>query len=150
MATYPYYAEVYDCYQNIRRHFADLGIELKDYAFPSDFWDYDDDMFTRLFAKEGFVNVDPDTWKPEPHDLLMIPGSVRVSFPTHLGVITEDGRISHHYTGRFSEISDFKGPWRTPTRIVRHKDVEKLEEEAPKVIDITELMPDHVRRKFVK
>lgn len=149
MRPVPYIPEVNDCFQYGRRHFEDLGIHIRDYAFPSDFWDFEDNMFERLFAKEGFVRIDTDNWKPQAHDVLLIPGSVRTSFPTHIGIITETGTVGHHYTGRLSEEVAFKGVWRTPTVVLRHKDIVPPET-ITKAVDITELMPEHVRRRFTK
>lgn len=142
-----YKEEVNDCLQTVRRCFANIGIPIRDYAFPSDFWQYGDSMFERLFEREGFYEIDSDVWKPQAYDLLLVQGSLSVAFPTHLGVLTEDGRIIHHFTGRRSEYSEFKGLWRTPTKILRHKDVvPKVEKQTH--IDITELMPSHVRNRL--
>lgn len=145
----PYIAEVNDCYQAVRRSFEPLGIELRDYAFPSDFWDFNDSMFERLFKREGFYQIDPDSWEPQPYDVMMVAGSVGVSFPTHLGILTEDSRVYHHYTGRFSAVDAFKGVWRQPLKIVRHETLR--DKAAPeKHFDVTELMPDHVRARFTR
>lgn len=148
MIGLPYKPEVNDCLQAIRRRFNDLGITIRDYAFPSDFWDYGDSMYERFFAEEGFYEVDSDTWKPQENDVLLVPGSTMVSFPTHAGVIVEDNMIYHHYTGRLSELVPFKGVWRTPTVILRHRDFSATKV-IPTTIDITELMPEHVRRRFL-
>lgn len=145
----PYIAEVNDCWQITRRYFALLGIELTDYAFPSDFWDHDDSMYERLFEHAGFYNVDTDGWKPAVNDVIMVPGNLRYSFPTHIGTLVENNQILHHYTGRRSELTPFKGVWRTPSRVVRHKELTPPTVEASiKRIDLKELMPDHVRRRL--
>ena len=145
----PYVAEVNDCLQIVRRYFALLGIEISDYAFPSDFWDYEDSMYERLFEREGFVNVDTDQWKPQINDVIMVPGNLKCSFPTHIGVLVDGNQILHHYTGRRSELTPFKGVWRTPSRVVRHKTmVPSSEKTSNKLINLKELMPDHVRRRI--
>lgn len=145
----PYIPEVNDCFQAVRRSFEPLGIEIRDYAFPSDFWDFEDNMYERLFRREGFYAVDMDNWVPQPYDVLMVAGSTAVSFATHFGVLTEDSRVYHHYTGRFSSVDAFKGVWRHPLRVIRH---EKFRDQvAPeKHFDVTELMPDHVRARFTR
>lgn len=144
-----YQPEVEDCFQAARKYFANLGIEIRDYAFPQDFWEYEDNMYGRLFDKEGFYVVDTDRWKPRPHDVLLIPGSTRVSFPTHVGILTEEGKVFHHYTDRVSELSDFKGIWRTPTMVLRHPDVPVIDQEqVRKDVPITELLPEHVKRRL--
>lgn len=147
MIGLPYIPEINDCLQAVRRRYADLGIPIRDYAFPNDFWDYEDSMIERLFSKEGFYAVDSDNWKPQINDVLLIPGSSSIPFPTHLGVLVENNKVYHHYTGRTSELSPFAGVWRNPTVILRHKDyVPDSPEE--RVVDITELMPPHVQRRF--
>jgi len=147
MLGLPYIEEVNDCFQIARRHFEPLGINIRDYAFPSDFWDYDDDMYSRLFSREGFVQVDTDEWKPQANDVILVAGSIRVGFPTHLGIVQEDGRILHHYTGRPSELDAFKGIWRRPLMVLRHKSLEKKNIK-PTITDITELVPAHVRARL--
>lgn len=139
--------EVHDCLQMIRGYFALLGIEIRDYAFPSDFWDYGDSMYERLFAREGFYSVDSDDWKPQINDVLLVPGSARVRFPTHGGIIVDDNKVIHHFPGRFSEAVAFKGVWRNPTVILRHKDLKPVVPEQKQIL-IEELIPDHVKRRL--
>lgn len=143
-----YKEEIHDCYQLARGYFSMLGIELRDYAFPSDFWDYEDSLYERLFEREGFYSVDSDNWKPRVSDVLLVQGSARVRFPTHLGIVVEDSKVIHHYPGRFSEATPFKGVWRTPTRILRHKSLDAKHIEQKPIL-ITELMPEHVQRRFL-
>ena len=144
----PYKAEVNDCWQITRKYFALLGIELTDYAFPSDFWDFEDSMYERLFEREGFFNVDTDGWKPTVNDVLMVPGNLKYNFPTHIGTLVDGNNILHHYSGRRSELTPFKGIWRTPSRVVRHKDLVQPPKTSNTLINIKELMPDHVRRRI--
>lgn len=145
----PYEPEVNDCLQAVRRRYASIGLPIRDYAFPSDFWDYNDSMIERLFHKEGFYAVDSDKWVPQLNDVLLIPGSNLIPFPTHLGVLVENNKVYHHFTNRFSELSPFAGIWRNPTVILRHKDYVPPKSKE-NIFEITELMPDHVRRRFVK
>lgn len=147
MLGLPYIAEVNDCFQLARKYFEPFGIQIRDYAFPSDFWYYEDDMYGRLFEREGFYSVDIDSWKPQLGDVLLVAGSVQVSFPTHLGILVEDNKVYHHYTGRFSALDDFKGVWRRPLLVLRHPNLNH-EGNDPKIVDVTELMPDHVRTRF--
>ncbi len=146
----PYVPEVNDCFQTGRKYFAFLGINIRDYAFPSDFWDYEDSMYERLFEREGFYNVDTDTWKPQVSDVLLVPGSWRVSFPTHIGIVVEDNQVLHHYTGRRCELTPFKGAWRTPTRVLRHESLrpEATTSGTSTLLQLKELMPDHVKRRL--
>lgn len=148
MLGLPYVAEVYDCLQAARRYFEPLGISIRDYAFPSDFWDYEDNMYRRLFKREGFYEVDPDEWVPQISDVLFVAGSIQVPFPTHLGILVEDNKVYHHYTDRFSALDDFKGIWRRPLMILRHESLRDKTFE-PKVKDITELVPAHVRARLL-
>lgn len=145
----PYIPEVNDCFQAVRRAFEPLGIHIRDYAFPSDFWDHNDSMFERLFKREGFYSIDIDNWEPQPYDVLMVAGSMGVSFPTHFGVLIEDNKVYHHYTDRFSAADAFKGIWRRPLRVIRHESFRNREVEE-KRFDVTELMPDHVRARFLQ
>lgn len=146
MIGLPYIPEVYDCLQLIRRHYEPLGIHIRDYAYPSDFWQYDD-MYSRIFHREGFRAIDPEDWKPEVNDLLLVAGAPGVSFPTHAGVIVDDNKVYHHYTGRSSELDAFKGVWRRPLLILRHKDLVPVEPPT-KAVDITEFMTPHARARF--
>lgn len=142
-----YNEEIHDCFQLQRDYFAMLGIEIRDYAFPREFWEYDDDLYGRLFAREGFYAVDSDGWKPEVNDVLLVPGSARVSFATHAGVLVEGSKVLHHYPHRLSEAVAFKGVWRNPTTILRHKDLKPVETSL-KQVTLEELMPDHVKRRL--
>lgn len=148
MLGLPYVPEINDCYQMARKYFEPLGIHLRDYAFPSDFWDYDDDMYRRLFPREGFVEIDTDDWKPQVSDVVLVAGSFQVSFPTHLGIVQDDGRILHHYTNRPSELSVFSGVWRRPLLVLRHKSLIKPPAKS-KITDLTELVPPHVRARLI-
>lgn len=145
----PYVPEVNDCFQTGRKYFAKLGIDIRDHAFPSDFWLYDADLYRKYFAEEGFKSIDTDDWKPQLHDVMLVQGSLMVPFPTHAGMLVDHNLVLHHYTGRLSEVTPFKGRWRRPALVLRHKDI-TIEEPKLKVVDITELMPLHVRRKFVR
>lgn len=144
-----YAPEINDCFQLGRKYYAKLGIEVRDHAFPSDFWLYDADLYRKFFAEEGFKSLDTDDWVPQLHDVMLVQGNLTVPFPTHAGILVEPNLILHHFTGRLSEVTAFKGRWRRPGLVLRHKDV-TIEETKPKVVDITELMPLHVRRKFVR
>ena len=144
-----YIPEVNDCFQMARKYFEPLGIEIRDYAFPSDFWDYGDNMYGRLFEREGFYSVDIETWKPQVGDVLLVAGSVGVSFPTHLGILVEDNMVLHHYTNRLSAKDAFKGVWRRPLLVLRHKSLKPVPT-LTKSTDITELMPPHVRERFTR
>lgn len=148
MIGLPYIPEVNDCFQTIRRHFEPLGVTIRDYAFPSDFWDYNDDMYRRLFSREGFHEIDIDDWTPQLHDVLFVAGSSSVPFATHGGVIVDGNKVLHHYTGRLSEASDFKGVWRRPLLVVRHE-TQMDKTIKPTITDITELVPAHVRARLL-
>lgn len=144
-----YAPEVRDCFQGVRQIYALNGIEIRDYAFPSDFWTFDDNLYQRYFEQEGFYSVDTDVWKPQLLDVMLVLGSLQVTFPTHAGVLVEPNQVFHHYTGRRSEVTAFKGIWRTPALVLRHKDLKMVQTKTEK-FDITEFMPDHVKRRFVE
>jgi len=144
----PYIPEVNDCFQMGRKYFEPLGIHIRDYAFPSDFWDYEDNMYVRLFKREGFYQVDTDDWKPQLHDVLLVAGSITVGFPTHIGMLVDDNKVLHHYTGRFSSADDFKGVWRRPLMILRHESFREVKPPV-KMTEITELLPPNVRARLL-
>ena len=148
MIGLPYKEEVNDCLQLVRRYFEPLGIHIRDYAFPSDFWHYDD-MYTRIFSREGFYAIDPENWKPQVSDVLLVAGAPGISFPTHLGVLIEESQVLHHYTGRLSEKTAFKGVWRRPILILRHIDIPSVEVPT-RPVDISEFMTPHARSRFAR
>lgn len=143
----PYIPEVNDCLQSSRRYYAKIGIDIRDYAFPSDFWDHGADLYREFYAKEGFVSIDTDVWKPQLHDAMLVQGSLVSPFPTHVGILVEPNKVLHHFTNRLSELTAFKGQWRNPALVLRHKSV-KTEDRSNLPIDLTDLMPAHVRRRL--
>lgn len=142
-----YEPEVNDCYQLMRKYFARLDIGLTDYAFPSDWWMFEDNLYLKHYADEGFEQIVTSDWKPQLHDVMLVCGSTQTYMPTHAGVLCEYNQVLHHYTGRFSEVTSFKSPWRNPAVVLRHKSI-ILPEIVLKEFSLTELMPRHVREKF--
>ena len=142
-----YQEEVHDCFQLMRQYFARLDINIRDYAFPSDWWETSDNLYLKHYADEGFNAITTDNWKPQLHDVMLVQGSLATPTPTHAGVLCAPNLVLHHYTGRLSEVTAFKSPWRQPAIVLRHKDV-KLPEQPSTELTLAELMPEHVRAKF--
>lgn len=142
-----YKPEVHDCFQMQRNYFSKLGISIRDYAFPSDWWETDDNLYLKHYADEGFYSIVTDNWKPQLHDVMLVQGSLSTTTPTHAGVLCEPNKVLHHYTGRLSEVTAFKSPWRQPAIVLRHKNI-TIPEKPSNELTLAEMMPDHVREKF--
>lgn len=142
-----YRPEVADCFQCTRKYFAKLDIHITDYAHPSDWAAFNGNLFEKHYEEEGFIRILPQDWKPQLHDLMGVRGFIHTPHASHLGVLARPNGVLHHYTGRLSEVTPFKGVWRTPALVLRHKDV-TIEKSKDDKFQITDLMTDHARRQF--
>lgn len=110
-----------DCFEILRDFFRDTGIvDLPPYARPHLWWENDMNLYMDHYHEHGFeiFHGPPIDWQFGDVFLMAIKSRVANHAAVHLG----DGRILHHYFGRFSEVCDFTGIWRmSKTGVLRHK-----------------------------
>lgn len=135
-----------NCYTLLRDVYkARFGIELTDYACPSNWWANGFDLYRALADQEGFevLNVNPREWQEG--DVLVI--AVQSSVGNHCAIWLDSNLILHHLVGNLSSVTQFGGMFRNGLLgVYRHKDV-KIER-ANRQLDLTELLPPHVRRRM--
>jgi cell wall-associated NlpC family hydrolase len=123
---------VRDCYGLLVDLYRDcFGIELTDYARPSD-WSADtDSLIRRLYERDGFDMI--ANWKPKdlrPGDVLCM--AIGESEPNHLAIYVGDNKVIQHLYGRLSSEDTFRDFFRNTTCfVVRHPDVPDLRPALP-------------------
>jgi cell wall-associated NlpC family hydrolase len=136
-----------DCYGLIRRFYKDnFDLNLTNYARPDNWWNLSQDLYMENFYAEGFRPIDchPRDWRPGDAFLMAIGARVACHAAINLG----DGNILHHFIGRMSEKIPYAGAWRNKTvAVLRHKDI-RIEDVAPKQVDLMDLLPPHKRRQL--
>lgn len=136
-----------DCYDMVRSFYRDnFGLELTNYARPDFWWKQGLNLYADNFAKEGFRVVDAAPHQAQLADVFLT--AVQSSgVPNHAGIYLGQGRILHHFPGRFSEVVPLRGIWRDSLcAIIRHKDVSVSE--PVEQIDIMDLILPHKRRQL--
>lgn len=135
-----------DCYATIRNFYEMLfGIELPNYARPSDWWNMDMDLYMERYHKNGFRPLDVHPSEYQFGDVFLISYMSKVA--NHAGVLVENGRILHHFTNRLSSIDPYKGVWKNNTvAVMRHKDV--VIPSTEEIADITDYLPANVWKKI--
>lgn len=123
----PFLFGVRDCYSLTRDFFRDnFGIEVVDYARPSDWSSDTQDLIRSFYAREGFKMI-PD-WKVtdlRPGDVFAL--AIGESNPNHFAIYVGDNTLVHHLLGRFSNAEPYRDFWRNSTAfILRHPDVPDL------------------------
>ena len=136
-----------NCYTIVRQFYLDnYGIELTDYACPTNWWNADLDLYAKLSSVEGFsaVHSHPRDWLPG--DLIIM--AIQSSTGNHAAVILDNGEILHHLVGQRSCVTAYGGMFRNTTvAVYRHRDV-PLQSRSTALLDIREVLPPHVRRRF--
>lgn len=134
-----------DCYEIVRRFYWDnFGIHLSNYARPDDWWEAGEDLYKKFFRREGFDMIEepPRNWKVG--DAFLI--SIRSPRINHAAIFIGDDKILHHFYGRRSEVTTYKGMWRERTCcMVRHRDMPDNTVE-PEVHDAIDLLPEDKRK----
>lgn len=118
---------VRDCYALVAELYRDsFGIELTDYARPTNWSSDKDSLIRRLYERDGFEML--TNWAPKdlrPGDVLCM--AIGESEPNHLAVYVGDNLIAHHIYGRLSSADLFRDFFRNTTCFVlRHPDVPDL------------------------
>lgn len=116
-----------DCFATVRAFYShNFGIEIANYARPSDWKANDLDLLRSCYVNEGF-NMITD-WKVQdlrPADLLAV--MLGEANPNHLAIYLGEGEMLHHLYGKFSRVDPMGGYWRNHTSfILRHPDVPDL------------------------
>jgi cell wall-associated NlpC family hydrolase len=116
-----------DCFSLGRKFFKlNFGIEITNYARPSD-WSSDKLDLIRLFhEREGFQMI--TDWKVKdlrPADVFCM--AIGDTNPNHFAVYVGEGDMVHHLYGRLSSKETYRDFWRNSTCfILRHPDVPDL------------------------
>lgn len=139
-----------DCYEIGRDFFREnFGIELRPYARPHAWWEAEQaglNLYQNHFHDEGFRVIDiplRDLWEGDV--FLMAIGS---SVPCHAGIYVGEGKMLHHYYGRRSEVTLYKGLWRNATTaILRHHSI-KVANTSVDTVNLMDLLPAHLRKKL--
>ena len=114
----PYIDGKQDCYSIVRRYFAEnYGLNLRNYARPSRFWEDQSLDLYKMFRREGARPVLDDTI--EIGDVLLMP--LFTPFATHACIVVGDNLILHHPPGRLSCVEPMRPKWSNrATVVVRH------------------------------
>lgn len=118
---------VRDCYALLRDFYRDaFGIELTDYARPTDWSAENNSMIRKLYERDGFEML--ANWKPKdlrPGDVLCM--AIGETEPNHLAIYVGDNMVIQHLYGRLSSADTFRDFFRNTTCfVVRHPDVPDL------------------------
>lgn len=117
-----------DCYGIVRSfYYTNFELKLTDYARPNLWWEQGLNLYMENFHKEGFRVFDGPIRDIVPGDLLLV--AVHSGVANHAGVFVGYGHntrrpILHHFNGRRSELTEFKGIFRNAICAhLRHKDL---------------------------
>jgi proteasome lid subunit RPN8/RPN11 len=119
---------ILDCYTIVRDYYQrTLGITLKDYARPDNWWLKGMDLYRDNFADTDFIEVKDGSLQL--HDFLLIQVASPVANHGAIYLGDSENRILHHVAGKVSGRDAYGGYWRKCTRaVLRHK---KLFREVP-------------------
>lgn len=129
------------CYQLVRDTYRDsFGIELRDYAIPSN-WNSDElDLIGMIHEREGFEKL-PD-WSVKtlrPGDILCI--AVGRSNPNHLLIYVGANKLIHHPLNQLSREEPWHNCWQmTACYVLRH----------PAVPDLTPVLPNKTIQELLR
>jgi cell wall-associated NlpC family hydrolase len=135
-----------DCYSIVRDFYRDnYGIELPNYARPTNFWEVGMDMYMERFRKNNFEVLHVHPAELVTGDVFLM--SIHASVVNHAGVLVGRGQMLHHVVRQMSTVTPYAGLWRNNTMaIVRHREVKSLQPKSQ--ADILDLVPNHIRRKL--
>lgn len=138
----PFLWGVRDCYGLLVDTYRDsFGIELTDYARPTNWSSDADSLIRNFYERDGFEML--ADWKAKdlrPGDVLCM--SIGESEPNHLAIYVGDNKIIQHIYGRLSSEDTFRDFFRNATCfVVRHPDVPDLRPVNPDT-DIGSLLRD--------
>lgn len=122
------------CYQLVRDLYRDnFGIELRNYAIPTDWNGGPLKLIDWAWEREGFYKVaDWQSRGLQPGDLLAM--SIRTKTPNHLGVYMGEDVVFHHPYGQPAKAERMRNFWRMVTcYVLRHPDVPNLTQAQPNI-----------------
>lgn len=125
----PYIDGKQDCYSIVRRYFAEnYGLNLRNYARPSRFWEDQQLDLYKMFVLEGAKPVLDD--RIELGDVLLMP--LFTPFATHACIVVGDNLILHHPPGRLSCVEPMRPKWSNRASVVvRHPAVTAAKAQQP-------------------
>lgn len=139
--------EKQNCYTLMRQFYADnYGIELTDYACPTNWWKSELDLYAKLASVEGFeiLHCHPRDYRQG--DVIIM--AIQSSTGNHCALVLDSGEILHHLVGQRSAITPYGGLFRNTTiGVYRHREVAKLTPDKH-LLDVREVLPPHVRRRL--
>jgi proteasome lid subunit RPN8/RPN11 len=107
---------VLDCYALVRDYYAELGIDIPDFARSNQWWHNGQNLYMDNYRRAGFEVVDD----LREHDVLLM--QIGAPVVNHAAVYIGDGMILQHCMDRLSSRDVYGGAWRRATRfIVRHE-----------------------------
>lgn len=129
-----------DCFHLVRIFYKEnFGIDITNYARPSDWRADASDLITQLHEREGFIKI--GNWKPKdirPGDVIVM--SVGEANPNHLGIYVGNDEMLHHQLKRLSRKEQYSGVWHHHTAfLLRHPDVPDLRP-VPPIQDLAEFI----------
>lgn len=141
----PYKIGVNDCYSLVRCFYKDnFGIELTDYARPTNWEDSNLNLYMDNYFHEGFRTIDVHPRDYRVGDAFLM--AINSSKANHAAVYIGAGEVIHHPRDLLSRKSPYAGVLRNTTvAVLRHKDVPDLTAEEH-VVDISERIPFFWRR----
>lgn len=142
----PFLWGVRDCFTVVREIYSlNFGIEITNYARPTD-WSSDmRDLIRSAYLREGFVMV--EDWRVDelrPGDVLCL--ALGESTGNHFAVYVGDNTIMHHLYHRLSSSEVFRDFWRNSVcYVLRHPEVPDLR---PEKTDVTIMEILNARNPF--
>lgn len=142
-----------DCYDILCRLYKDnLGIELRNYARPNDWWIQEGmDLYKDNFEKEGFQIIeDFKLSEVRPFDVFLIAlpdlRDRAVTRTNHCAIYVGDGKVLHHRLGKLSETTYYRGALKNfTTCVIRHKDVLDYTQDNIKELNLMDYILPHKR-----
>lgn len=123
-----------DCFEIVRDLYRkEFGIEIKNYARPSD-WKADSyNLILSAYQREGFMKI--GNWQVSdlrPGDIMAM--AIGEGNPNHLAVYIGNNEIVHHLYGNLSTVAPLARHWIYATCfLLRHPDVPDLRQELPSI-----------------
>lgn len=136
----PFLYGVRDCYSMVVDVYgASFGMELHDYARPSDWRSDFRDIIRNTYEIDGFQMVTDWSFKDlRPADILCM--AIGESTPNHLAIYLGNNEVVHHLWGRLSSVDPYRDFYRNTTCFVlRHPDVPDLRPVLPQT-DVRSLL----------
>lgn len=139
-----------DCYGLLRKFYKlNYDLQLANYARPYGFAHNNLDLISENLENEGFLPVEISLSRLELGDGIVM-AITRALLANHVGVYVGNNYMLHHLFKQKSSLENFGDSWKARTlTVVRHPAVtEKNKLMVRPVVDLTELLPPHVRARY--